>query len=231
KKFIGAEALLRWQHHEKGFISPEEFIPLAEHHGQIIDIGKFVTASIGQHLPSLLEKFGNDFLLAMNVSMKEFASETYVEQLVSTVRNFNLLPNNIELEITETSIMNENADAVQKMKSLREHGFNIALDDFGTGYSSLAYLKKFPVNKIKIDRSFVLDIVDDHDDNDMVKAIIDIANIFKLQVQAEGVETVEQLNLLKEHGAHIAQGYYFSKPLPLKEILANDWQIKKHNEK
>ena len=220
EKVVGAEALIRWFHKEKGFISPEEFIHVAEHHGLIDDIGKFVLKNACEDLPLFLNKYGKDFILAVNVSSKEFANENYIQNLKDIVDDFNILPKNLELEITETYIMQNHTLAIEKMQEIRKLGFNIAIDDFGTGYSSLSYLKKFPINKIKIDKSFVLDIIDDQDDNDMVKAIVNIAKIFNLEVQAEGVETNKHFDILKDLGANIAQGYFFAKPLPLSSILS-----------
>ena len=222
---VGAEALIRWNHSKKGFISPEEFIHVAEHHGLINDIGKFVIRKVCEDLPKLLNKFGKDFILAFNVSSKEFAHDDYIKQLLELVKDFNISAENLELEITETYIMQNHTIAIEKMQELRKHGFNIAIDDFGTGYSSLSYLKKFPINKIKIDKSFVLDITTDQDDNDMVKAIINIAKIFNLEVQTEGVETLEHLKILKELSADIAQGYFYSKPANIEDIISKEWDL------
>lgn len=225
QKVVGAEALIRWNHREKGFISPEEFIHIAEHHGLINEIGSFVIRKVCEDLPRFLNKFGEDFILAFNVSSKEFADEEYLPKLLEFVNDFHLSPKNLELEITETYIMQNHTLAIDKMKELRSNGFNIAIDDFGTGYSSLSYLKKFPINKIKVDKSFVLDIINDQDDNDMVKAIINIAKIFNLEVQAEGVETLEHLQILKELSADIAQGYYYSKPVNIDDVLSKKWSL------
>lgn len=226
KKIIGAEALIRWEDLEKGFISPEEFIPIAEHHGFIEDIGKFVLTTACTDLPYFLNKFGNDFILAVNISSKELAGSFYVENVLEIVNDFNVSASNIELEITETYIMKNHIVAIEKMKKLKEKGFNLAIDDFGTGYSSLSYLKKFPINKVKIDKSFVLDMVNDQDDKDMVEAIINIAKIFKLDIQVEGVETKEHVEILQTLGADIAQGYFYSKPLPLEKIFSEKSEFK-----
>jgi len=225
RKIIGAEALLRWKHPKKGFISPEEFIPVAEHHGFIIDIGNYVLRSACEALPSLLNKFGNDFVLAINVSSKEFFHDDFITKLIATIDDFHLSYSNFELEITETHIMQNQITAIEQMRVLKTKGFSIALDDFGTGYSSLSYLKKFPIDKLKIDKSFVLDILTEDDDSDLVEAIINIAKIFNLTVQAEGVETKEHLEILKELNADIAQGFYYGKAVPLGTILFDDWKL------
>jgi len=226
KKIIGAEALIRWEDLEKGFISPEEFIPIAEHHGFIEDIGKFVLTTACTDLPYFLNKFGNEFVLAVNISSKELAGNFYVENVLEIVNDFNVSTSNIELEITETYIMQNHIEAIEKMKKLKEKGFKLAIDDFGTGYSSLSYLKKFPINKVKIDKSFVLDMVREQDDKDMVEAIINIAKIFKLDIQVEGVETKEHVKILQTLGADIAQGYFYSKPLPLEKIFSKKSEFK-----
>lgn len=226
KQISGAEALLRWNHPQKGFISPEEFIPLAENHGLIEKIGKFVLKQACEDLPNLLNKFGKEFILAINISSKEFSNENYIEYLNETIKDFHVSAKNIELEITETYIMENHLIATDHITSLREKGFKIAIDDFGTGYSSLSYLKKFPANKLKIDKSFILDMVEDKDDEDLVKAIINIAKIFKLEVQAEGIETKQHLEKAIQLGVDIIQGYYHSKPMPLNKILLKNWNIK-----
>jgi diguanylate cyclase (GGDEF)-like protein/PAS domain S-box-containing protein len=225
KKVSGAEALVRWQHEKAGFIPPDEFIPIAEHHNLVGDIDRFVLREACQALPLLMGKFGNDFVLGVNMSSKDFTSKSFIDELITTVKDFQALPENIELEITESSIMTNQDKAVEKMKVLIKEGFNIALDDFGTGYSSLSYLKKFPISKVKIDKSFVLDILRDEDDKQMVEAIINIAKIFDLEVQAEGVETKEHFDILKSYGAHIAQGYFFSKPMPIDQICSKEWSF------
>jgi len=227
QKVVGAEALIRWKHENGEFISPELFIPIAEKHGLIHEIGKFVLKNCCEVLPSLLNKFGKDFILAINISSKELLADGFIEETLELVNDFQIKPENLELEITETYMMQNHTLAIQKLTELRKLGFNLAIDDFGTGYSSLSYLKKFPINKIKIDKSFVLDILNDQDDQDMVNAIINIAKIFHLEVQAEGVETQEHLNILEAHGVDIAQGYFYSKPKKIEEILSQIWNLEK----
>ncbi|RXJ91142.1 hypothetical protein CRV01_02370 [Arcobacter sp. CECT 8983] len=223
---IGAEALIRWKHPEKGFISPEVFIESAEHHGFIEEIGEFVLKKACESLPTLLNKFGKDFVLSVNVSAQELIVKNYFEKVKTILNDFNISSKNIELEITETSVMKDSEKAIEVLKKLKKEGLSIAIDDFGTGYSSLSYLKKLPVNKIKIDKSFILDMINDNDDNDMVKAIVNIANIFKYEIQAEGVETLEHTKLLKKLNVDVAQGYYYCKPSPIEYIIQNDWSFK-----
>lgn len=226
QKITGAEALIRWKHKTKGFIPPDDFIKIAEHHGLISEITNFVLDSAFESLPAFLSKFGDDFILSVNISSKDFEHDSFVNQTIEKVKDFHIDPKNVELEITETFIMQNQNSAIIKMQKLVEAGFNIAIDDFGTGYSSLSYLKKFPVNKLKIDKSFIFDITDDIDSKEMVIAIINIAKIFQLQVQAEGVESQVHLDFLRENGADIAQGYLYSKPITFNEIISNKWSFK-----
>lgn len=219
KKLFGAEALVRWNHHKKGFISPEIFIQVAERHAMINALGKLVVQKVYEDIPLILNQFGLDFKVAINISSKEFAQVDYVSDIIQTTKDFNIDFKNIELEITETYIMQNHEEAVNKMLQLKEAGFSLAIDDFGTGYSSLSYLKTFPIDKLKIDKSFVLDILKDEDDKAIVKTILSIAKVFDLEVQAEGVETVSHLNMLQKLGCDIAQGYYYSKPIPLEKLL------------
>lgn len=226
ENIIGAEALIRWEHPEKGFISPEIFIESAEHHGFIEEIDEFVLKKACETLPLLLNKFGKNFVLSVNVSSQELTKKNYYQKVKNILNDFNVSSKNMELEVTETSIMQDSKKAIEVLKKFRKEGLSIAIDDFGTGYSSLSYLKKLPVNKIKIDKSFILDMISDNDDNDMVKAIVNIANIFKYEIQAEGVETLEHTKILRKLNVDVAQGYYYCKPSPIKSIIQNDWSFK-----
>jgi EAL domain-containing protein (putative c-di-GMP-specific phosphodiesterase class I) len=219
QKISGAEALVRWNHPKKGFIPPDQFVQIAENHGMILDLGEFVIKKVYEDLPIILGKFGIDFTLSINMSSKEFAHQTYVDKLIELTKNFQIDFRNIELEITETYIMQNHIEAVQKLQKLKDAGFALAIDDFGTGYSSLSYLKKFPIDKLKIDKAFVLNLLEDESDQAIVKTIIHIANIFNLKVQAEGVESLKHLDMLKEFHCDIAQGFYYSKPICLKDFL------------
>ncbi|MGM0518951.1 MAG: putative bifunctional diguanylate cyclase/phosphodiesterase [Campylobacterota bacterium] len=219
-RIVGAEALIRWYDKEsKGFVPPDVFIPFAEENGLIDAVGEFVVKKAFEDLMILLNSFGKEFKLSINVSSKEFFSENYIENFLQKCEDFTIKPSNIELEITETHIMKNHSDAIKKFELLKKSGYSLAIDDFGTGYSSLAYLKLFPIDKLKIDKSFVQDLLDDNDDRNIVETIVSMSKNFNFLVQAEGVESKEHENILKELACDMAQGYFYSKPLPLEEFL------------
>lgn len=217
---VGAEALARWNHKKLGFIPPDEFIKVAEDSGSIISLGALIQDIVFHDLQTIRNFINLDnFTMAINVSSREFFHNDFIEQLVQKTEDFFLTNSNIELEITETHIMKNHELAIGKFKQLKEHGFKLAIDDFGTGYSSLSYLKDFPIDKLKIDQSFIFTITKNDDDLKIVKAIIYLAKGFSLQTQAEGVETQEHVELLKKLGCDIAQGYHFAKPLIFQDFL------------
>ncbi len=208
---IGAEALIRWKHPTLGFISPAEFIPIAEETGFIHDLGDWI---IHQSLSQLSrwQKIKPDMTMAVNVSALQI-TEDFPQKMANFIQQYNIKPNTLELEITETLLM-ENIDFVQPLLSeICELGIFFAIDDFGTGYSSLSYLRYLPINKLKIDRAFVLNLESNQEDVAMVKAIIAMAKNLNLSVLAEGIETKPQLSILKEQGCDSYQGYYFSRPV------------------
>lgn len=218
-KIIGAEALIRWQDKDKGFIPPDEFIPIAEDHGMIFDLGDIVLKKALDELRAILNNINSDFKLSINVSSREFFAGDYIERLKEKINDFHINPLNIELEITETYVMQNYDEAIERFESLKKLGVSLAIDDFGTGYSSLNYLKKFPLDKLKIDKSFILDILEDKDDKLIVETIINMAKIFDFQVQAEGIETKEHEELLTKLNCDSAQGYFYAKPMPLEQFL------------
>lgn len=223
-EIIAAEALIRWFHPVKGYISPMEFIPFAEKTAYIIPISEWVLkTAIEQKIQWNHAGFG-DLKICINMSGHIFADRksmndiySYLEQAAKKEK-VNLA--NIELEVTETAIMLDLEGAKETLKKLKVMGVSISLDDFGTGYSSLTYLHKLPLDILKIDREFIKDIQSNKGDSYILKTIIDLAHNIHLKVVAEGVETVEQLEYLKENDCDIVQGYYFSKPLQAKELLA-----------
>ena len=219
---IGAEALLRW-HHEGEIISPMEFVPLAEETGLIVPIGRQVVDKVLRQL----SVWGDASLpVAINLSGKQLHQKAgFVEDFRYLLRQHNVPVGLVELEITESMIMSDMEEAIQMMLQLKDAGVTIAIDDFGTGYSSLSYLKKFPIDTLKIDRSFVRDIEHDQDDAAIVSSILSMASNLKLRVVAEGVETEAQLDFLRARGCEMAQGYFFSKPLPADEYMQwlQDW--------
>ncbi len=216
---VGAEALLRW-HHQGEIISPMEFIPLAEETGLIVPIGQRVAEMVVQQI-SVWSQAGLPLApVAINLSGKQFRHKAcFVSDFVRLLKQYKVPAGLVELEITESMIMSDLEEAIEMMLRLREVGVTIAIDDFGTGYSSLSYLKKFPIDTLKVDRSFVRDLETDQDDAAIVSSILSMANNLKLQVIAEGVETEAQLRFLHTGGCDMAQGYLFSKPLPADQYM------------
>jgi predicted signal transduction protein with EAL and GGDEF domain len=218
---IGAEALVRWIHPERGMISPLQFIPIAEESSLILEIGNWVLESACRQLSVWAQsEYSSTLTLAVNVSAKQFKQTDFVERVVHTMQAHGVTPSRLKLELTESVVLNDIVDMVNKMHALKRLGVRLSMDDFGTGYSSLSYLKQLPIDQLKIDQSFVRDITVDQNDAMMVQTIIDMAKNFRLNVIAEGVETEAQLAFLQAHGCMAYQGYLFSKPLPLEQFDA-----------
>ncbi len=215
EQLVGLEALIRWHHPKKGFISPAKFIPIAEENGQIYPVGLWVIDRVCQQVAHWKSK-GINTRTAINISGAQLHKEEFTRDFVKIFSKYNLAPQELELELTESSIMDPRSDS--QLQELRNYGFDIAIDDFGTGYSSLAHLKKYPFNHLKIDRTFICQICDSSDDTAIVKAVLAIARHMGIQVIAEGVETLAQLEKVKQLGCHKVQGYYYSKPLPARDI-------------
>lgn len=217
---VGAEALLRWQDPELGQVSPARFIPVAEDSGLIIDIGNWVIEEALSTLSRWLERGMPPHFnrLAINISTQQFQSDHFAIDLISACRRHKVPHHWLELEITESIFIDRADQALHQIQTLKLAGFRFALDDFGTGYASLSYLKRLPLDKLKIDQSFVRDIDTDVSDASIVESIIAIAALFRLTVIAEGVETPRQLQFLKEHGCVLYQGYHFSPPLSLDDF-------------
>ncbi|MFZ6673288.1 bifunctional diguanylate cyclase/phosphodiesterase [Undibacterium sp. Xuan67W] len=217
---IGAEALLRWIHPDRGFISPADFIPLAEETGLIIPIGLWVLETACAQLKQWENNEDTRHLsLAVNVSAKQFKQADFVDTFSEIVSRHDIDPTRLKIELTESTVL-DNVDATtEKMHELKKLGISFSMDDFGTGYSSLAYLQRLPLNQLKIDQSFVRDLSDDENDATIVRAIISLGTNLGLNVIAEGVETSAQRSFLIEHNCYAFQGYLFSKPVPMDGFL------------
>ena len=217
-EIVAAEALIRWTHPDKGLISPADFIPLAEDTRLIIPIGKWIIDTVCAQ-QAIWRAQGTPIVpVALNLSALQFKGSDVLKDVQSALSIHDVSPDCIELELTETMVMHDPAAAEQTMRSLREAGLHLSLDDFGTGYSSLAYLKRFPFSSVKIDRAFVADITTNSGDAAIAKAIIGMGHSLQLKVIAEGVETEEQFQLLRDSGCDQIQGFYFSRPVPADEF-------------
>jgi diguanylate cyclase (GGDEF)-like protein len=215
RKIVGMESLLRWHHPELGLVQPAEFIPLAEDTGMIVPIGEWVLHTACGQSKSWQEAGFAPLSLAVNLSARQFQQQNLAEMVVRILQETGLNAHDLELELTESSIMKNAESAVRTLGELKAMGVKIAIDDFGTGYSSLGYLKRLPIDTLKIDRSFVSDVTTDPDDAALVMAIITLAHNLRLKVIAEGVDTEEQLRFLHLLRCDEWQGYLFSRPLPV----------------
>jgi EAL domain-containing protein (putative c-di-GMP-specific phosphodiesterase class I) len=210
---IGMEALVRWESSELGMISPAEFIPLAEETGIILSLGEWVLKSACLQNKTWQDRGYTPIPVSVNISMRQFYKENFVECVRNILKETKLDAQYLDLEITESISMPNIHSVISKLNDLQAMGISISIDDFGTGYSSLSYLKKFPINNLKIDRSFVRDITSNSENRAIVKTIISMAHNLNLDVIAEGVETEEELTFLKSNGCRVVQGYLFSPPI------------------
>ena len=216
-KIIGAEALLRWPNGTGGFHSPLTFIPLAEYTGLIVDIGSWVLEQACIQVNRMTEQGFKDHRIAVNVSMPQFKNTMFVETVASVTQKYHVDPKNIELEITESVVMDDTTVVITALEKLRRLGYTVAIDDFGTGFSSLSYLHKLPINRLKVDREFIKDI-GFGGDGILAESIINLGQKLGLEVIAEGIETEEQQEFVKRLGCHESQGYYHAKPMPADEL-------------
>ncbi|HET9029814.1 MAG TPA: EAL domain-containing protein [Candidatus Aquilonibacter sp.] len=213
-KIVGAEALCRWPQRDATFAPPETFITQAETSGFIIQLGDWVLKTAIEQVRGWQRSLGIDLHLAVNLSGRQFLHYNLMKSIEESIARHQYDTKLLEFEITESVAMHNAEDSIGIMRQLKSKGMSLALDDFGTGYSSLAYLKRFPIDKLKIDKAFVRDIPDDANDLAIVSAIIAMAHALGLQVQAEGVETTAQADFLRDCGCELAQGYLFGRPLP-----------------
>ncbi|MCI2254722.1 EAL domain-containing protein [Domibacillus sp. PGB-M46] len=219
KRAAGAEALLRWHNKHYGCVPPAVFIPLAEKTGLIIPIGKWIIRQVCRELHILSRHGFTDLPIAVNISALQFLQDGFVETVQAILYEENILPERLELELTESTVMPDAPSSIQKLDQLKGLGFRLSIDDFGTGYSSLSYLRRFPIDQLKIDRSFIQLMDEDEDDASIVEAIITMAHRLHLKVVAEGVENERQFRMLQEESCDIVQGYFYSKPISLSELI------------
>jgi EAL domain-containing protein (putative c-di-GMP-specific phosphodiesterase class I) len=213
RRMVGAEALLRWRHPSYGAVSPAEFIPLAEQTGVIVDIGLWVVEQVVRQLRAWLDAGLPVGCVAINVSAIQFAQPDLVERLLGVAQRHGVDTHHIEIELTEAVALRDPAGAGAKIQRLKDAGFRVSIDDFGTGYSSMSYLKRYALDKLKIDQSFIRDLAHDAGDQAIVNAIVKMAHSLGLSTIAEGVETAEQLAFLEATGCDEIQGYWYSRPI------------------
>jgi EAL domain-containing protein (putative c-di-GMP-specific phosphodiesterase class I) len=227
---IGFEALARWKHSQKGYISPGVFIPIAEESGLIVGLGEQVLRQACHQLKQWETRFpeSSTYTMSVNLSGKQLQSPDFIDTLDEILNENEISGHQLILEITESILLDNHESLLTLLNSLSERGITLSLDDFGTGYSSLSYLHRFPLNEIKIDRSFINRIENDIQSQEIVKTILSLANILNMVVVAEGVETLGQLEYLKMLNCHKAQGYLFSKPLSKPEI--DEWLERQDNQ-
>jgi EAL domain-containing protein (putative c-di-GMP-specific phosphodiesterase class I) len=218
-RIVGAEALARWQHPRIGMIHPPEFIPLAEETGLIIPLGERVLHLVCEQIADWRQQGLPPTRIALNISARQFRQDNLPGLVREALVRFGLPGNTLVFELTESMVMHDIENAIATLRELKQLGVALALDDFGTGYSSLAYLKRFPIDALKIDRSFVRDIDTEADDAAIANAVIAMAHSLGLDVIAEGVENEAQLELLREHECDEFQGYFFSRPVPAEEFV------------
>jgi EAL domain-containing protein (putative c-di-GMP-specific phosphodiesterase class I) len=217
-RISGLEALLRWKPVGRAIVLPADFVPLLEDTGLIVPVGEWVIAEVCAQLRLWQAEGISAPPVAVNLSARQFRQEDLVASIAAILRTSGIDTELLEIELTELSLMSNSEVAVQALKQIKALGVRLSVDDFGTGYSSLAYLKRFPIDALKIDREFIRDLGTGSDDGTIALAIINLARSLRLKVIAEGVETQAQFEFLRAHGCDEMQGYYFSRPLAIEEI-------------
>lgn len=219
KKILGAEVLIRWPHPKLGLVPPMQFIPLAEETGLILPIGLWVLNTACEQIKVWQKNpLTRELKISINVSARQFHQPDFVDQVINAVKENEIDPIKLKLELTETLVLINIDDTILKMNALKQFGMYFSLDDFGTGYSSLSYLTRLPLDELKIDQSFVRNISTNEKDAVMVQTIIGMAKNLGIDVIAEGVETESQREFLEQHGCKLCQGYLFGKPVPLEDF-------------
>ncbi|MCW8943185.1 MAG: EAL domain-containing protein, partial [Sedimenticola sp.] len=216
----GMEALIRWHHPKHGMIPPDRFIPLAEETGLILPIGDWVLEQACQQVKQFQQQGFEELMVAVNVSVRQLEGQDMTKTLQQLLEQHGISASSLEVEITESVMMEDPDRMIESLSELKELGIRLALDDFGTGHSSLSYLQRFPFDKLKIDRAFIRNITESPDDAAIAMTIGAMAKSLNLTVIAEGVETQEQLDFLKKCGCNEIQGYFISKPVPAKKFIA-----------
>ncbi len=220
RQIIGVEALIRWEHPEYGNIAPDRFIPLAEECGLITQLGEWVLNTACRQAKKWQDRFGQRISVAVNLSSQQFFQSDVANAVFQALFEASLMPSLLQLELTESILMHDIQETIDTMRQLKDSGIALVMDDFGTGYSSLSYLQRFPLDALKIDRSFVMNLENNQDDAVICSTIISMAHHLGLKVVAEGVETHAQLGFMSDHGCDQIQGYLISKPLPVDELEA-----------
>jgi len=219
-EIAGFEALIRWNHPTKGFISPETFIPVAENSGLILEISRWVVLESCRMLKKVKETFpGNNYFMSVNFSATDFSDSSFKSYIQYVLNETNLAPHELHLEITERLLMSNPSSARDTLDQCRKDGMLVSIDDFGTGYSSLSYLHYFPIDILKIDRSFITNMVDDAGAMELVRSIVSLGHNMKMKIIAEGIETEEQATMLRGIGCDQAQGYMFAHPMPGRDLV------------
>lgn len=219
ESIVGFEALVRWQHPTRGFIPPNEFIKVAEHSGQIVFLENWIIAEVFRHADHILKRATKPYFFSINLSAKGLLTKNLPEVIESLLDKHNVSPHNIIFEGTETALIQDFERSQMVLTKLVDLGFTIALDDFGTGYSSLNYLRKLPVGKVKLDKSFIDNIESCDKDKILTQTIIELSHGLDLKIVVEGVERFEQIQILRDLNCDYFQGYYFSKPIPYDNIF------------
>jgi EAL domain-containing protein (putative c-di-GMP-specific phosphodiesterase class I) len=220
-RISGVEALIRWIHPVRGLVPPLDFIPLAEETGLIVPIGRWVLREACGYAVALKERFPSEkmFHMAVNLSARQLQRPEIVDEVAEILRDTGLDPGTLTLEITESVMMQDMELSIERLTALKALGVQLAIDDFGTGYSSLNYVRRFPVDILKVDKSFIDDVADGGESSALTAAVIELAGILNLKPVAEGIERADQLERLLELHCDLGQGYFFAKPLPSEDLL------------